>query len=907
MALRVALLILLSLSTFLQAAAQESVRRSIFEDCEEAKTEYSKLTVEQQTSLLDYLTRIISLNTESPSAPEAFAVQPGSQIAPDSKALPAAHTGDLLPGTLWQSADGKRELRAKRCALEILENAGAMAFSTLSSLVTTYSEQPLSDEIAVGLEEVAALIAELAHKGGISPKPEDIKLFASHALGPRPIVARNLINEFKGEALDLFISFIAENSRKLSDDDRAWLISLDPDGSRMIRAALTLVPSLTKDQAAELMKNLPPSAHDTEALFIKEFIDLATNESSSTIFTPILGNACERLKGLTVDPELQTAIANIPGLLNPGTLTDSSLICLSQSSLPLARQVKQLLIGNDPIQRTRIIDLLAKGLRATSNELNNEFFTILRNLALETESAYWTSAIRALASFKERGDELATVALQLIKQAAKVKGSERATHLSSSAFTLLDSAKLSNESINRLMPAIASAVRSNNLNPTAIRIAKDAHTIDQTIVKLALTSPPTPSSLKALEIISARSDIPDKAVLPLVDLLRFPDSQLFAERALSSLGKAAVSALRRHLPRLSSGDQKNGAIGILLDLDVATNTEVRDLANSLSSRSDCSFIKQRAKLICALSRFELQDPEVKALISPMTDRCLPELDHMQLSRVTQCDPDVVFAAGESIGKAIAEGKMSNEQVMPITNLAIKALRGDSLGSKGGFNRSDQLTRQILLYGNQEAKESLLKALSEPQHLAAEVQDALRTLAGTPIQEFPISRAAVLALAASGDKVYPWRDFVKAAMALAKSGTLDSQVAEVISMIPESEVLAEVVPALEGDNSENIIAAALVGAALGPKAVPIVSRLWHLRDRRSPSVRYTASLALLQINPLTPDMHDTFKRVLVNRYFKTAQSMAIQWDSTVAVNDLDRGTFGTLRLDRLKQLLVSNQK
>jgi hypothetical protein len=902
MALRVALLLLLSFSMCVSAAAQESVRRMIFEDCEQAKAEYSILTVEQQTSLLDYLTRIISLNTESPSAPEAFAVQPGSQVSPDSKALPAAHTGDLLPGTLWQSADGKRELRAKRCALEILEGAGAMAFSTLPSLVTTYSEQPLSDEIGVGLEEVTALIAELAHKGGTSPSIDDIKLFASHALGSRPLIARNLIHEFRNESLALLVAFIADGNRKLSDDDRAWLGSLDPDGSLVMRAALEHVHSLTKEQAAGLMKEIPPTRHDAEALFIKDFISLANNEELSAVFTPILGQACERLKGLTIDPNLQTAVSSILGILNPDTLPDSSVICLSQSSLPLAKQVKQILISNDPIQRTHAIDLLAKGLRATSNELNSEFFAILRNLALETDSAYWTSAIKALASFKEHGDELVTLALQLLKQASKIKDTERASLLSNSAFALLKSAKLSNESINRVMPSIVASVRSSNPNPTAIQIAKNAPNIDQTLAKLALTSPPRPSSLKALEILSARSDVPDKGLLPLVDLLRFPDSQLFAERSLLHLGKPTVSALRRHLPRFSSGDQKNGAIGILVVLDVATNADVRELANSLGNAGDCSFIKQREGLLCALYRFQENDPEVKALISPITNRCLPELDHMQLFHVSSCDPDSVLAASESLGKALAEGKISDAQMIPIVNLAIRELRGDSRESKGEISRSAELIRQILLYGKQEAKENLLMALSEPQRLDPTVQDALRTLAGTPIQDSSISRAALLALAASGDTVFPWRDFVKASLALAKSGSLDSQIAEILSMIPENEVLEEVVPALEGNQSEDMIAASLVGAALGSKAVPIVSRLWHLRERRSPSVRYTASLALLQINPLTPDMHDSLKRVLVNRYFKTAQSMGILWDNTVAVNDLDRGTFGTLRLDRLKQLL-----
>jgi hypothetical protein len=49
------------------------------------------------------------------------------------------------------------------------------------------------------------------------------------------------------------------------------------------------------------------------------------------------------------------------------------------------------------------------------------------------------------------------------------------------------------------------------------------------------------------------------------------------------------------------------------------------------------------------------------------------------------------------------------------------------------------------------------------------------------------------------------------------------------------------------------------------------------------------------------MHETVKKVLVNRFFRSALSMTILWKNTVAVNDLDLGTFGTLRLERLNQL------
>ena len=901
MALRIALLIIFSLTTYLSAFCQESVRRAIFEDCDQARAEYLKLTVDQQSSLIDYLTRIIALNTESPSAPEAFAVQPGAQVAPDAKSLPAPYAGDLIPGTLWQSADAKRDLRAKRCALEILESAGALAFSALPSLVTTYSEQPLSDEIAVGVEELSALIAEEAHKGASLPTNDDIKIFSRHALGPRPLVARNLIHEFKNESLPTFVLFVAEENQRISDDAKDWLRSLDPDGSLVTRAALTLLPTLTKEQALELMKNIPATSERAEALFIREFIELANSERFSTVFTQILGQACEQLKGLTLDQNLQTAISTIPGILNPNALTDSSLICLSQSSQPLAKQVKQLLIGDDAIQKTRVINLIARGLRANAKDLNSELFSALREIALNTDSADWTSAVKALASFNKNGDELTSLALQLIKQSARIADRDKAQAVTSSIFELLGSAELSREATARMMPQIVNSIRSQNPNPIAIKITKESPSIDTTLMKLALTSPPTPSSLKALEILSTRTDVADKALLPLIDLLRFPESQRFAEKSIIAIGKTAASTLRRHIPKLSSGSPKTGALGILVNMGVATLPEARELAVYLNSTGDCSFIKQRETLLCDLHHLQQTDSELKTSMTAVITRCLSEWDKEQIARVGECNPNSILETGEAIGRSLADGKLSDEQVMPIVDLAISAHNQDAKAPGADTRRSAALISQIILNGPRDAKERLLIALSEVTRLDSAVQESLRTFAGEPLSDSPISRLAILALATSGDTLYPWRDFVRASLASAKNGSLDSRLARIISRIPADQVLAEVIPALEGDQSESMVAAALVGASLGPKAVPIVSRLWNLRERRSPAVRYTASLALLQINPLTPDMHETVKKVLVNRFFRSALSMTILWKNTVAVNDLDLGTFGTLRLERLNQL------
>ena len=217
-------------------------------------------------------------------------------------------------------------------------------------------------------------------------------------------------------------------------------------------------------------------------------------------------------------------------------------------------------------------------------------------------------------------------------------------------------------------------------------------------------------------------------------------------------------------------------------------------------------------------------------------------------------------------------------------------------------RAEPLLAQLLRSGPAALQNQILEDLAGPNAVTGEVrsviQDMTTNLSAHPDIAHNLARASVHIT----DSRYPWRDFIREALKAAEGGSLDRETANIISSIPVEPVLAEVLPALESDKSEKLVAAALVGGALGPKAIPLVSRLWHLRTMRSPAVRYTASLALLEINPLTPDMHETLRRLLVNRFFHTADLMPIDWANTVAVNDLKRGGFGTVRKERLERLL-----
>lgn len=895
MALRVIALLLACILAVSSAAAQDFVKRSIFEDCDVAKTEFAKLTVDQQASLLDFFARVIALNTQSPSAPEVYAVPPSTQLPGDAKGLSAPRGADLVPGALWQSMDAKRELRAKRCALDLLEAAGILSLATLPSLVTTYSEQPLSDEIAVGVEEVAASIAEVSHISGRTLDAAQLEAIVPHAIGPRPLVARNVIHEFRDAALPYLISMIAVKKQSLAPDLVHYLHLLDTDGSRALGAAIGLIPGLTSDQIQHLIAVLPFPAPRALPTFLTEFITLSANADLTGVFTPLLGRTCVALGGITIDQTQQETVATLPSIRTRGVLTADQAECLIQSSPPLARKVSEMLAQGGSEEQRYAIELCSRGLVGSPVELRNEIYAALRRIAIDTDTPNQLDALRSLAAFPERKMDTFTAAQQLFK-----KGSRHATPaawdlLSRELFALLSTLKLAKDS-HKIAPAIMQSLGSPEPAQGAITLSKHSTALDPSLLKLALTSPPSKNSLIALDVLAARKDLTHKTVPALIELLKYAEALRVTERVLLAVGKPAVASLRKSLVRLAQAPPRMTALGVLVQLRAATQAEAHLLGSTLSAHSDCSFIGQRGDLVCSLTEYAKEDSDLRNALHSTTARCIGQFTSDSLQRVAECDPALIFDSADAIGALIASDTGAAQRIKPIVQLATRHTTEDQ-------SRSGPLLAQLLLHGPQDIQNQILDAIATSRSAGPDVRKALRSVVERQPTDTETPIRLIRALAHAEDSQYAWREFVKKAIDAASRGSLDRDTAEVIAVMPVEPVLAEVRPALESDSPERLVGAALVGGALGTKAIPLVSRLWHLRTLRSPAIRYTVSLALLQINPLTPDMHEALRKILVNRYFDTAVSMPIAWADTVAVNDLERGSFGTLRKDRLEKLLV----
>jgi hypothetical protein len=346
------------------------------------------------------------------------------------------------------------------------------------------------------------------------------------------------------------------------------------------------------------------------------------------------------------------------------------------------------------------------------------------------------------------------------------------------------------------------------------------------------------------------------------------------------------------MPRLAQyGGAKLYALSVLRALKVISPQEQSEFDSQLADLNDCSFLRDHEEVLCSGT----SSPAVDTLSKQML-RCANNFSSESLQSVTECNPSLAQNLLKLADSAIDTTNIDSGRLLTISKAILKSSSQD-------HSQIAPTLARLLTQGDSATKLELLKALIPLKEVAveSEVLSALNQLASEALDKGDLSHLSIMALGQTKYKDFPWRDYVKRAIESAGQGMLTDDIALNIVNVPENEVLSEVLPALDSKKNERVVGAALVGAALRAKAIPIVSKLWQLRSEVTPAIRYTASLALLQINPLTPDLDETIGLLLLNRFYQRASMMPISWRNTVAVNDLNRSSFGTLRIERLREL------
>jgi hypothetical protein len=292
-------------------------------------------------------------------------------------------------------------------------------------------------------------------------------------------------------------------------------------------------------------------------------------------------------------------------------------------------------------------------------------------------------------------------------------------------------------------------------------------------------------------------------------------------------------------------------------------------------------------------------PTTRAAIAHRLSVCLPQLPTDALPQVLEITvaPEPAAAAQQLIAW------LEDPSALPATRVALRNFI--TAPQPPAAARLHPARPQLLLWALQhgDGAERLKAIQSCTDTDTPELRAALRSLANSTTDVGELRSAAQRILAQLRDTQYDWHDEIKTLIERAGRNTLAGGDTELIRLLPDEILLPEVSKGLESSTTSTVAGACQLAAILGERAVPVVSKLWQLRDKRAPAIRYAAVLALLQINPMTPELQDHVRLLLVNRFFAQALTRPIQWHRAVAVVDLDKAAFGTLRTVHLERLLA----
>jgi hypothetical protein len=863
-------------------AENDSFQQQIFSNCEEAQRTFAQYEREKQRSLLEYLLRVVALNTQAPAAPEAFAVMPGGKAG---ESLPSAGQKnlDLSAPALWQTTDAKRELRAKRCALDVLTSTGALGFAILPNMVTLYSEQPLSDEVAVGVEETAASIAEQAHRNGQTLSEEEIDRLAPFIQSERSLVVRNLFHEYVAIALPRILTYLSKLQSSDAPKVVSFLRELDPDGGRSMRVFVDLIAKLPAENSNRLAGYLPFPTKEATAPLLSDFARLASDNSQGPEILRLVGRGCLMFKGVIIDPVLSATLARNPSLLEENKIPLEEQRCLVSSISTLAQLVPTMLLSAHEHERAQAFRLLAAAYPSLDTARRTVVFTKVKDLVGDAKAPLHSEAITALPIFTDRRADAIGLATGIIKTSQKADSSSALAWQALSEMT-------PSKDTQKVLPALSQALAREHLPEAAIEVAGTIDALEPSLVKLASNRSPSIAS-SALYALGKRTSLAKTTYPAVIEALRVPASARAAESALLIHGSSALPLIRKALLK-TSGTNRTGLLVVLQHFGAATKSESTELASTLASSEGCDGLKGRAQALASLENVELEK-SLSAKFSTKLTTCLCALPDVEVQTILATAASRVFSSPDRVGEIQTHPTSCNHLFDSfaglLTNEAVPA------------NARAALAREVLGQGSPAQQISLLNSLKTPSDVTAQLAPTIRTLASASDATETRYQAAH-ALARLADSEYDWKHFVRSVIDLPETAPYRSIALDTVRALPASVVLEEVSPALDSESSARVAGACRVGAALGPLAIPIVSKVWNLREKRAPEVRYAAILALLEINPLTPDLHMALRSLLVNRYYQSASDRPIQWGQCVAVVDLDKSSFGTLRTVHLERLL-----
>lgn len=902
-------------------AVGEALKSALFRDCTEAKRVFRTISPTEEEDTYNYLVRVLSLNTEAPDVAEAFLPAPN-----------AGHAG----GFSWQSVDGRRELAAKRCALDLLESAGERAFPALLGLAAVYSEQQLSDELAIRIEEVSADIAERGHIAGRTLTRADVLSLINHLSDSHPLVAKNLLIEFFDVSRVELVRYLlaADSSDKIGVAAGPLLREVDPGRFFTMSAYLELAPSLNESDLRRGLVRIPlpeksllvqpisvreddfsdrlcrlPSTVDSnrtdkpparafwvnqdsgQTSIVEEIAALAASPAPylSQPFGKLLGQACLAIGSVSLSPAKAAGVAErrYLSLLSRDAMALEAQRCLVRSIAELKSDVRAKLFYGDDDETALGLDLLDSAIAHFNAKERISVFARIREIS-STNSPLGLKALSVLTLFPERAEEV----VRLYFQRAKFARGESTNEIALRRNLLLGLARPTFVPFTgRFASILTGWLRERDDAAAVIEVLEKQLPAFETALLGTWRSGSVEVRLRILELLAhAESRLSSRTLKIVSDAYTVPELRESVEkvyRIAAVTSKAELKSLRRDI----AGANRFDSLRRLTEYGLATPREIAEFV-ALLSKATCPNLKASSFAIEGLLNDDSLPLAGKATLFPRMAFCLPEVDGGIGRRWAAQIPLGYVDPNSILSSPIAV----DEDYAPVLMILLDGAVTNQETS--WFSVIDK----AILDGARASQTVALKILSKVKgDIPTSTVVAVTSLMSRLNEDDDNFTRAMLVLASLKNADYDWRAFVRSMIARCGETQLTPKNLNAVQKLPAQIVIDEVLTALESDDPNTIVGATRVGALLGKRGFSLVPVFWERRNNQSPKVRSAAVLALLEINPLTPDLHEYVSKLLVNRYYPMAINRPIEWQQTAAIAVINKGQIGFLRESRLMKL------
>ena len=875
------------------AVAETSFTKLVFDQCDKAITHFQQASEGQKTKLISSATAILTINISPPSTAEAFV-----PVAPlNASSVPITTpviTNESWIGLQWKNIDPRREFEAKECALRLLEVAGTLALPELPNIIRIYSENSLSNELAMRFEDVTASLLDAAHASSFVPDMSAVHSILSHAVSTRPHLARAFLNEFRLQSLPLLMThagFLARGDLDLLSSLIEDISGGSPDA---LDAFLQQVPNLAIQEIDTLAVAMPLSPDPQNVKRANTILQLISDYELQQPLLHLVARICIHDQRLSLTNRTEEILTSVPHILDTNRLQMNQIRCLLKSSSKLTKRLLRELEETIDTERERYLLRVLSADRPFPNEgLSEAAYYVIQRKVLAPHNRNTSHALHALQSFTKFATENANTAITVLKRIGSSTHSHRYSNEAQlAALTLLvRSAKGARNP--DYTTTILSLIRHEDLSSNHVELLSRLQAIPSRIWWMATSSLRTLSARNSLRIVARRTEAYRGLTSQFIRLLSLREEAPLAADILMAFGTSTIPLLQAAYR--TSGEQSQAPIALTLTtLGAQLNDNQYSIGSEFINTLTCKESVTWSHVLKACSA-SVSSP-IQNAASSLIRKCILKYPVSIITNIVR---------NNSVATRILAEELLQSRGSPPTREWITTVLSKLVVDRESTIKYDSILAALLAVDATRVL-SLTSDLHQlPLQVIPDTIDTIGNLVSSERLDSIDARWSLIEIAAlQKPEVLPIDRVLDLAISELHERGISREIYRALRALPAEIALEKLHNKLIHGNRSEIIGGALAGASFGEEAIPVVSQLWNLRLHNDPTIRDTAVLALLAINPLAPGLSTYLKNITGNRSYELAKTMPIDWSRTLAYRELMTIPFGKLRSSRLR--LITGQ-